>query len=122
MTRPQNLLIPLDDLAYLLECAAMDCRGELKGELHILISAIEDRRPGYKADSLQGSLPDLRAALDQYRAGKGNAGACLLSRVSRALWGEARKPHSLTFRAQGLHSAMTGFLASIAPRFRGGIR
>lgn len=28
-----NLLQPLDDVAYLIECAALDCKGELKTEL-----------------------------------------------------------------------------------------
>lgn len=81
-----DLLRPLDDLAWLLECAALTYTGELKSELDGLCVRIREREDGYTAEPVRTALPQLEAALAAYRADRPLDGAGLLSRVSRAWW------------------------------------
>lgn len=78
-----DVLRPLDDLAYLIECAALDYRGELKTELMHLCTAVETRAPGYAAEAIQSELKELQAALASYRADEKDAGASRLIAISR---------------------------------------
>lgn len=83
------LLKPLNELCYLLECAAVDYTGELKSELLILCSRIENREPGFDLPVLEQSLPRLREALECYRRGDRSTGATRLAGVSRDWWNAA---------------------------------
>lgn len=85
-----ELLRPLDDLAYLIECAALDYRGELKTELSRLCTAVETRAEGYTAEPVQRELEELQAALAAYRADRKDAGASKLIAISRRWWQLAR--------------------------------
>ncbi len=90
MARAQNLLTPLDDLAYLIECAALDYTGELKTELSRLCESIRNGGQGYEATIVQASLPDLEASLRAYRTDQKSQGASGLIRISRAWWAAAK--------------------------------
>lgn len=81
-----DLLKPLDDLGWLLECGALACTGELKSELHQLCARIRGAEAGYTAEAVREALPRLEAALEAYRSGRALDGASQLSRVSRAWW------------------------------------
>ncbi|RYG93831.1 MAG: hypothetical protein EON58_17530 [Alphaproteobacteria bacterium] len=85
-----ELLRPLDDLAYLIECAALDYCGELKTELSHLCAAIETQAEGYAAEPVQRELKELQAALVAYRADQKGAGASKLIAISRRWWRLAR--------------------------------
>ena len=87
---PDELLRPLDDLAYLIECAALDYRGELKTELSHLCTAVESQAEGYTAEPVQRELKELQAALGAYRADQKGTGASRLIAVSRRWWRLAR--------------------------------
>lgn len=87
-----GMLRPLDDLCYLLECAALDCTGELKSGLSNLCAAIEARTAGYGPHAVQRELPELRAALLDYRSDRKGDGASRLGAVSRRWWRVARHP------------------------------
>lgn len=81
-----DFLKPLNDLAYVIECAALDYTGELKSELSSLCQLIRDGAPGYEAPELRAALPQLEAALNSFRGHNTGQGAGILSTVSRELW------------------------------------
>ena len=81
-----DMLKPLDDLAYLLECAALDHTGELKSALAALCSNIQSRALQYGAPEVQAALPQLEKALEKYRSSQNDAGALGLTAVSRSWW------------------------------------
>jgi hypothetical protein len=91
-----DLLKPLDHLSYLLECAALDCMGELKSELSKLCTSITEGRPGYEAPEVKASLPQLEEASILFRSNnlpnstKKAQGASILSSVSRYWWTAAK--------------------------------
>ena len=83
-------LEPLNDLCYIVECAAQDHTGELKSELSALCDRIESAEPPYHLAHYATSLPELKEALDFYRARNLYEGAIRLSAVSRLWWNELR--------------------------------
>ena len=85
------MLPALDDLAAVLESAALGYTGELKSELRDLCERIDGRAPGYASDVVQRALPDLQAALAAYRGRRDGEGAGILSRVSRTWWQAFRR-------------------------------
>lgn len=90
MVNQNSLLFPLDDLAYLIECAALEYTGELKTELSELCARIRDRADGYTAIVVRESLVDLEACLIACRAGQNFQANSLLMRVSRNWWAAAK--------------------------------
>ena len=86
-----TFLKPLDDMAYVLECQAVDYTGELKSELGTLCRKVRETAPGYEAPAVQASLADLEKALDCYQSDRRREGASLLSAVSRR-WRKAVAP------------------------------
>jgi hypothetical protein len=85
MTRTE-LLRPINDLGYLLECAALNYTGELKWELAALCARIRKREPGYDPDEVQAALPQLERSLTSCRSGLACEAVNLLSGVNRAWW------------------------------------
>jgi hypothetical protein len=85
-----DLLKPLNDLAYAIECAALDYNGELKSELSALCSVIREGAPGYEAHEVKSALPALENALEAFHSRQGEAGASLLAKVSRDWWAATR--------------------------------
>lgn len=81
-----DFLKPLNDIAYLCECAAQDYTGELKTELSDLCRLIREKAPGYVAEEIQAALPRLERALESYRARENGQGAMILAGVSRDWW------------------------------------
>lgn len=80
----QELLKPLNDLSYLLECAALDYTGELKAEL---ASLCQSARSEYgDIPWVAQSLPKLEMALKSYCAGHEADGARHLAAISRSWW------------------------------------
>jgi len=80
----QELLKPLNDLSYLLECAALDYTGELKTELRALCKSLG---AGYShIPEAAQSLPKLERALELYRTDRKAEGASQLVAVSRFWW------------------------------------
>ena len=80
----QDLLTLLNDLSYLIECAALDYTGELKTEL----GALCDRIRGEFAQVPEAvqALPQLERALESYRKGCKGDGASRLVSVNRSWW------------------------------------
>lgn len=93
-------LEPLNDLCYIVECAAQDHTGELKSELSALCDRIESAEPPYHLAHYAASLPELKDALEFYRSRKLYEGAIRLSAVSRLWWNELRD----SLDAQGVAS------------------
>ncbi|TZF90880.1 hypothetical protein [Cognatilysobacter lacus] len=83
---------PLGDLAHLLECAALDYRGQLKTELADLCKCPEGASDGYALDPVQSELRELVGSLGACRAGRNNSGAGTLSAIGRRCWRMARSP------------------------------
>lgn len=86
MSASRPLLVAIDHLAWLIECAALTYTGELKTELAGMCDAIRAGDEGYDAPIMRASLPELDAALAAYRASDYLDGAGRLSRISRAWW------------------------------------
>ena len=82
-----NILKPLNDIAYCLECAAQDYTGELKTELLSLCHNIENKEPGYQMPEVQREYTMLNKALKNYRQGHTEDGATQLATISRNWWG-----------------------------------
>jgi len=81
-----ELLRPISDLGYLMECAALNYTGELKWGLAKLCERIQRRTPGYDPEEIQAALPALERSLSSYRLGQDSEGAGILSAVNRAWW------------------------------------
>ena len=94
MTVRTDLLTPINHIAYLIECSAISCNGELKSELSTLCDAIRNGHAEYTANLVVEALPQLEKALSAYRSDKYDEGASIICRVSRQLWGAilAAKP------------------------------
>lgn len=90
MTSPESLAVPLDDLACLVECVALDYTGELKTELWRLCENIRRGASGYEAQIVQSSLEELDSYLDAYRTDRKREGTSGLIRISRRWWAAAR--------------------------------
>lgn len=86
MAAPNDLLKPLDDLAYLIECAALDYTGELKTELNHLCTAIASAAPGYDSCLVQAELTELNAALSSFLTRRKGEGVSKLIAISRRWW------------------------------------
>lgn len=90
-----ELLTPVSELVYLMECAALNYTGELKWGLAKLCESIQQRAPGYDPAEIQAALPELEQSLTRYRSGNNDEGVNLLVAVSRA-WRQAiqtQTPH-----------------------------
>lgn len=85
MPRP-NILKPLNDIAYLCECAAQNYTGELKSELKELCGLIREKEAGYKAEEIQAALPRLEKALEYFQLGDNSQGTMILAGISRTWW------------------------------------
>lgn len=92
MTRT-DLLKPLNDLAYLIECAALDYTGEVKSELSVLCEAIQQRASGYEAHEVQSALPKLESALEAFHSRQKGSGISILAAVSRDWWAAVQPPN-----------------------------
>lgn len=86
MTARTDLLTPLDHIAYLLECSAISCNGELKSELTTLCDAIRNGHAEYGAGLVLDALPQLERALSAYRNDQYAEGASIISAVSQQWW------------------------------------
>ena len=88
-TMPKPEMTPtltvLNDLSYVLECAALDYMGEGKTELDSLCRRLESD-PAYAVHDHAKLAAELREALEYYRGGNRQRGANILSWVSRRLW------------------------------------
>ena len=78
-------LAVLNDLTYVLECAALDFMGEGKTALDCLCDQLESN-PAYALHDHVEIAVTLRGALGHYRHRDRAGGAAILSRVSRELW------------------------------------
>ena len=66
---PPDWLKPINDLAYVVECAANDHTAELQRELSTLIDRIRSKESGYDLPVIQEALPRLETARDCYHGG-----------------------------------------------------
>lgn len=80
----------LDDLAYIIECAALDYSGELKFELAKLCEQLDGSDRAYAIQDRQQTATALREALACYRGDEKLVGVAKLNNVSRGLWAQAR--------------------------------
>jgi len=85
------LLRTLDDLAYVIECAALDFLGEGRSELGTLCDKLENDAE-YAFDGRAEILAGLREALACYRRDDKVDGTIQVTKVSRALWQMAGGP------------------------------
>lgn len=76
----------LEHLSYVIECAALEYRGEVKYELGNLCRKIE-ADPLFKISDTSGAIRELHTAQDAFSREDPRAGASALARASRALWG-----------------------------------
>jgi hypothetical protein len=83
------VLRTLDDLAYVIECVALDFLGEGRTELGKLCDNL-DGNPDYAFEGREPILTGLRDALACYRRDDKADGSIRLTQVSRALWQIAR--------------------------------
>lgn len=108
---------PINDLAYVIECAANDHTDELKRELAELIDRIKSKQSGYDLPITQGALPRLEVALECYRGyRKELIKTSVLTGVSREWWNwllSGRRVQGITRSASDLSGAHT---AAAAPR------
>ena len=81
----------LDDMAYLVECAAVDYTGELKTELSRLCQHIRGGSTPYSAQVIRESLPALEECLTEYRTDKKSSATNRLVLISRDWWNAARR-------------------------------
>jgi hypothetical protein len=79
------VLRTLDDLAYVIECAALDFLGEGRTELGKLCDRLESDA-AYDFDGRARILSGLREALVCYRRDDKVEGNIRVTKVSRALW------------------------------------
>ena len=79
------VLRTLDDLAYVIECAALDFLGEGRTELGKLCDRLEHDAE-YAFDGRAEILVGLREALACYRRDDKVDGTIQVTRISRALW------------------------------------
>jgi hypothetical protein len=94
-------LAVLNDLSYLLECAALDYMGEGKSALEYLCERLECD-PAYAVQDHAKLAVELREALEYYRGGNRQRGANILSWVSRRLWKQYIDESDITFRWRSL--------------------
>jgi hypothetical protein len=79
------ILKTLDELSYVIECAALDFLGEGRTELGKLCENLESN-PAYAFEGSAEILAGLREALALYRKDNKVDGSTRLTQVSRALW------------------------------------
>ena len=79
------LLTVLNDLSWVIECAAQDHMGEGKSELALLCSNLRDD-PEYRIEDRAEIAAELEVALMAYRPGDIAEGATKLTSISRRLW------------------------------------
>lgn len=75
----------LEHLSYVIECAAMEYRGEVKYELGRLCGKI-DTDPLFDVSDASGAVQELHAAHEAFSREDPRAGVSALARASRALW------------------------------------
>ena len=87
MPKPEltPMLAVLNDLTYVIECAALDFMGEGKTALDQLCEQLESN-PAYAVHDHVELAVRLREALEHYFARDRAQGAAILTRVSRELW------------------------------------
>jgi hypothetical protein len=85
------VLRTLDDLAYVIECAALDFLGEGRSELGKLCDKLENDAE-YVFYGREDILAGLREALACYRRDDKIDGTIRVTQVSRALWQMAGGP------------------------------
>lgn len=76
----------LNELSYILECAALDYLGEGKSALSGLCQHLESDSPEYAIENRKLVASQLRSALEAYRKGDKMTGTSLLVQVNRSLW------------------------------------
>ena len=79
------LLKTLNDICYVLECAALDYLGEGRSELGLLCDRLETD-PSYAIPDHNQVALELRGVLADYKNGDKLKGSSRLGRVSRSLW------------------------------------
>lgn len=75
----------LDELAYVIECAALDFMGECRTGLGRLCDKLE-HDSDYAFDGMEPIVAGLREALACYRRDDKAEGTTRVTQVSRALW------------------------------------
>jgi hypothetical protein len=92
----QALLWILDDLTYLIECAALDYTGEGRYELDKLCERVETD-PRYRCADSELIAARLRHALEKYTGARKNVahGHSLLITLSRDLWKRVHPSHGI---------------------------
>lgn len=79
------VLRTLDDLAYVIECAALDFLGEGRSELGKLCDKL-DKDAEYAFEGRAEILAELRDALACYRRDDKVDGTIRVTKISRTLW------------------------------------
>lgn len=81
-----SLLTVLNDISYIVECAALDYLGEGKREINLLCENLESDDPEYEISGRNLVAAELRAVLELYRAGEKISGTSRLNSLNRKLW------------------------------------
>jgi hypothetical protein len=85
------ILKTLDDLSYIIECAAIDHMGDGKFELANLSDRLESDDPEYGIPDRHLLAAKLRECLSLYRSGDKYGSFSRLAQASRKLWADASK-------------------------------
>jgi len=86
MSIPEDMRLPLNDMAYLLECAALGYTGEVKSELSVFCERVRSKQEGFTAAQVQSALPELDACVTDYRSDRRPEAISGLVRLSRRWW------------------------------------
>ena len=97
------LLTVLDDIAYIIECAALDYLGEGKSAIRILCERLESEVQEYEIDDRRLISAQLRLALESYKSGDKLSGTGQLNAISRNLWKQCMR-HDLQLVGWGERS------------------
>lgn len=76
----------LDDICYVLECAATNCMGEGKSELSALCGRLEEGGEAYAVPGREQLAARLRVILGLYRSDQRQDASVRLGGISRELW------------------------------------
>jgi hypothetical protein len=82
----QPVLRVLDDICYVLECAATHCMGEGKSELSALCGRLEGSDEAYAVPEREHLAARLRVIHGLYRSDQRQDASVRLGRISRELW------------------------------------
>lgn len=82
----KSTLKVLNQLSYILECAALDYLGEAKSSIKELCQQLESNGQDYAIENRKFIASQLKLVLEAYRDGNNKEGTSQLVQINRSLW------------------------------------